>query len=142
MKFKIVYDKPQRIRFRCGAYAFDKEYEGAIYNLVTASPYVNSAQVSSANGGILVNYTKGSRSKIIDLVRAINVKTLKKNEPSAEFGIQKIDSDFHDNLFTLVAKHYLSKMFLPAPIRTAITLYRSAKYIKRLSKLFGTVNLP
>ncbi|EKC45293.1 hypothetical protein LEA_20303, partial [human gut metagenome] len=27
---------------------------------------------------ILVNYTKGSRSKIIDLVRAINVKTLKK----------------------------------------------------------------
>ena len=134
MKFKIVYDKPQRIRFRCGAYAFDKEYEGAIYNLVTASPYVNSAQVSSANGGILVNYTKGSRSKIIDLVRAINVKTLKKNEPSAEFGIQKIDSDFHDNLFTLVAKHYLSKMFLPAPIRTAITLYRSAKYIKKALK--------
>ena len=76
MKFQIVYDKPQRIRFRCGAYAFDKEYEGAIYNLVTASPYVNSAQVSSANGGILVNYTKGSRSKIIDLVRAINVKTM------------------------------------------------------------------
>ena len=134
MKFKIVYDKPQRIRFRCGAYAFDKEYEGAIYNLVTASLYVNSAQVSSANGGILVNYTKGSRSKIIDLVRAINVKTLKKNEPSAEFGIQKIDSDFHDNLFTLVAKHYLSKMFLPAPIRTAITLYRSAKYIKKALK--------
>lgn len=134
MKFKIVYDKPQRIRFRCGAYAFDKEYEGAIYNLVTASPYVNSAQVSSANGGILVNYTKGSRSKIINLVRAINVKTLKKNEPSAEFGIQKIDSDFHDNLFTLVAKHYLSKMFLPAPIRTAITLYRSAKYIKKALK--------
>lgn len=134
MKFKIVYDKPQRIRFRCGAYAFDKEYEGAIYNLVTASPYVNSAQVSSANGGILVNYTKGSRGKIIDLVRAINVNTLKKNEPSAEFGIQKIDSDFRDNLFTLVAKHYFSKMFLPAPIRTAITLYRSAKYIKKALK--------
>lgn len=134
MKFKIVYDKPQRIRFRCGAYAFDKEYEGAIYNLVTASPYVNSAQVSSANGGILVNYTKGSRSKIIELIKSINVNTLSKNEPSAEFGIQKIDSDFHDNLFTLVAKHYLSKMFLPAPIRTAITLYRSAKYIKKALK--------
>ena len=63
MKFKIVYDKPQRIRFRCGAYAFDKEYEGAIYNLVTASPYVNSAQVSSANGGILVKLPKGGREE-------------------------------------------------------------------------------
>ncbi len=141
MKFKIVYDKPQRIRFRCGAYAFDKEYEGAIYNLVTASLYVNSAQVSSANGGILY-YTKGSRSKIIDLVRAINVKTLKKNEPSAEFGIQKIDSDFHDNLFTLVAKHYLSKMFLPAPIRRQSLFTEVQNILKRLSKLFGTVNLP
>lgn len=134
MKFKIVYDKPQRIRFRCGTYAFDKEYEGAIYNLVTASPYVNSAQVSSANGGILVNYAKGSRSKIIELIKSINVNTLAKNEPSAEFGIQKIDSDFRDNLFTLVVKHYFSKMFLPAPIRVAITLYRSAKYIKKALK--------
>ena len=46
MKFKIVYDKPQRIRFRCGAYAFDKEYEGAIYNVVTASPYVQDRKYS------------------------------------------------------------------------------------------------
>lgn len=134
MKFKIVYDKPQRIRFRCGTYAFDKEYEGAIYNLVTASPYVNSAQVSSANGGILVNYAKGSRSKIIELIKSINVNTLAKNEPSAEFGIQKIDSDFRDNLFTLVAKRYLAKIFLPTPIRTVITLYRSIKYIKKALK--------
>ena len=30
MKFQIVYDKPGRIRFRCGAYAFDKELETAV----------------------------------------------------------------------------------------------------------------
>lgn len=67
MKFKIVYDKPQRIRFRCGAYAFDKEYEGAIYNLVTASPYVNSAQVSSANGGILSITQRAAEVKLSTL---------------------------------------------------------------------------
>ena len=33
MKFQIVYDKPGRIRFRCGAYAFDKELETAVQNL-------------------------------------------------------------------------------------------------------------
>ena len=32
MKYSIVYDKPQRIRFRCGAYGFEKAYEGYIYN--------------------------------------------------------------------------------------------------------------
>ena len=32
MKFKIVYDKPGRIRLRCGAYAFEKEYVSQGYN--------------------------------------------------------------------------------------------------------------
>ena len=134
MKFKIVYDKPQRIRFRCGAYAFDKEYEGAIYNIVASSPFVNSAQVCSANGGVLVNYKKGSRSKIIELISSINVNTLAKNEPSAEFGIQKIDRDFRNNLAALVAKRYFMKMFVPAPIRVAVTLYRSVRFIKKALK--------
>ena len=34
MKFKIVYDKPGRIRFRCGAYAFEKELESAVQKAV------------------------------------------------------------------------------------------------------------
>ena len=52
MKYSIVYDKPQRIRFRCGAYAFDKAYEGCIYNFLIEKNYVKKVEVNSENGGI------------------------------------------------------------------------------------------
>mgnify|MGYP000086916164 CR=1 FL=1 len=40
MKFQIVYDKPGRIRFRCGAYAFDKELETAVQKQLLESAAV------------------------------------------------------------------------------------------------------
>ena len=46
MKYSIVYDKPQRIRFRCGAYAFDKAYEGCIYNFLIEKNYVKKVEVN------------------------------------------------------------------------------------------------
>lgn len=68
MKFKIVYDKPGRIRFRCGGYAFDKTLEGSVYELVIANSFVQSAEVHSENGGILVYYQKGHRADIVHLI--------------------------------------------------------------------------
>jgi hypothetical protein len=47
MKYSIVYDKPQRIRFRCGAYAFDKAYEGCIYNFLIEKNYVKKVEVNT-----------------------------------------------------------------------------------------------
>lgn len=32
MNYTIVYDRPGRIRFRCGGYAFEKRQEGAVKN--------------------------------------------------------------------------------------------------------------
>ena len=44
MKFQIVYDKPGRIRFRCGAYAFDKELETAVQKQLLESAAVKKAE--------------------------------------------------------------------------------------------------
>ena len=71
MKYSIVYDKPQRIRFRCGAYAFDKAYEGCIYNFLIEKNYVKKVEVNSENGGILVMYDKGYRQNVIDVIASI-----------------------------------------------------------------------
>ena len=54
MKFQIVYDKPGRIRFRCGAYAFDKELETAVQKQLLESAAVKKAEAHAENGGILV----------------------------------------------------------------------------------------
>ena len=76
MKYSIVYDKPQRIRFRCGAYAFDKAYEGCIYNFLIEKNYVKKVEVNSENGGILVMYDKGYRQNVIDVIASIERSSL------------------------------------------------------------------
>lgn len=100
MKFKIVYDKPGRIRFRCGGYAFDKTLEGSVYELVIANSFVQSAEVHSENGGILVYYQKGHRTDIIRFISKINPKALKPVKCEPEIG--QIDTDFKNEIVKLL----------------------------------------
>ena len=59
MNFKITYDKPGRIRFRAGAYAFERVHEPRIHKSCVSEPYVQNAVVHSENGGILLEYKDG-----------------------------------------------------------------------------------
>lgn len=134
MKYKIVYDKPCRIRFRCGAYAFAKQYEGCIYDIVTKKDFVLSAEVNSTNGGILVTYKKGFRKQVVSLIAGIQKNMLVPSQASPELGIKQIDNKFKQDLMILTAKHFAFKMFLPSCFRVPITIYRSLKYIKKALK--------
>jgi len=67
MNFRIVYDKPGRIRFRAGAYAFEPEHEPRIHKACVNSAFVKSAAVHSENGGILIEYEPGCREQVVEL---------------------------------------------------------------------------
>lgn len=134
MKYSIVYDKPQRIRFRCGAYAFDKAYEGYIYNLLIEKDYVKKVEVNSENGGILVMYDNGCRQSVIDTVASIKRSSLVAVEAKKTISVEDIDNNFKRSLISCVAKRFLQNLILPAPIRTVITIYRSIRYIKKALK--------
>ena len=141
MKYSIVYDKPQRIRFRCGAYAFDKAYEGCIYNFLIEKNYVKKVEVNSENGGILVMYDKGYRQNVIDVIASIERSSLVKVEAKKTVSVQDIDNNFKHNLISCVAKRLLQKWLLPAPIRTIFTIYTSIKYIKKALKALWNCKL-
>ena len=42
MRFRIVYDKPGRLRLRAGAYAFEREYEARIHKACVLTPLKKS----------------------------------------------------------------------------------------------------
>lgn len=131
MKYKIVYDKPGRIRFRCGAYAFSKQFEGCIYNLIAHRDYVLSVQVNCANGGILVAYKGGFREKVIALIDSIQKDMLVADEACPEIGIKRIDNKFRQDLISMAAQRLAFKIFLPSCIAAPLTIFRSLKYIKK-----------
>ena len=141
MKFQIVYDKPGRIRFRCGAYAFDKELETAVQKQMLEHPAVKKAEAHAENGGILVYYEEGARNKVIRAVSALDTRMLIPLGP--EESSERIDSDFKTDLVKLVAKRYIQKAILPAPIANAVILWKGLRYAWRAVKtlLNGQLNV-
>lgn len=149
MKFKIVYDKPGRIRFRCGPYAFESEFEGRIHKACVGLSCVRSAVVHSANGGILLDYECGesaddlsaatavaNRQTILNFMALLNPRDLPEVDPETEFQLQSLDDNFQNSLCKMIARRYLMRWFVPLPIRTAITVFRGLKYVaKGLSTL-------
>ena len=139
MNFKIVYDKPGRIRFRCGAYAFEKELEAAVQNAVLQHSFVKSAEVHAANGGILVYYKSGCRNDVIRAVRALRPSTL--TPVAAETGLAEIDAEFKGNLAKLVLKRVAYNALLPAPIGNFLVAVKGLRYIWRAVKTLGSGHL-
>ncbi|MCI5910589.1 MAG: heavy metal translocating P-type ATPase [Oscillospiraceae bacterium] len=133
MKFKIVYDKPGRIRLRCGAYAFEKEYEESLYNEIVKNEFVSDAEVHYENGGILITYRKGHRTDVLTSVLSINTASLEKTNNS-EYSVKKIDDNFKSNIAKLVVKRCIMKAFIPVPVANVITIIRGIKYIKKALK--------
>lgn len=141
MKFKIVYDKPCRIRFRCGNYAIPKEYEESIRFYISTSSFVKEVDVTSINGGILVMYKTGFRDKVVELVKNLNINTLAPMTEKREYGIKEIDKEFKDSLLKIALKRVFFKAFVPNPIATALTIYNSVKYIKNGLKALSECKL-
>lgn len=141
MKFKIVYDKPCRIRFRCGNYAIPKEYEESIRFYISTSSFVKEVGVTSINGGILVMYKTGFRDKVVELVKNLNINTLAPMTEKREYGIKEIDKEFKDSLLKIALKRVFFKAFVPNPIATALTIYNSVKYIKNGLKALSECKL-
>ncbi|MGN0657345.1 MAG: heavy metal translocating P-type ATPase [Ruminiclostridium sp.] len=131
MNYKIVYDKPCRIRFRCGGYAFDKKLEYSIYRRISNADFVNSAEVHSENGGILVYYREGFRQQVIDLVSELCPKDMEQIAPDSEYGISEIDRSFVDSLAVTVGKKLVSRLFVPIFLRKYLILFHGLKYVLR-----------
>ena len=134
MRYKIISDNPGRIRVRFGGYAFDKALESRIRELTEANSFVLSAEVHYANGGLLIYYKKNCRSEVISFINGLDFRRLVPIPEDA--ATREIDDNFKSGLTKLIVKHYVKKLLLPAPIRTVLTVYNSAKYIlKGLSEL-------
>ena len=136
MKAQIVYDKPCRIRFRCGSDAFTKELERSIHKLVMSNPWAVACEAHYENGGILIRYKEGHRAEAVELVRKLRGSDLAPVSDN-QYDTEEIDRTFKSDLAKLVMQRYIRKAILPAPIGAALIVYSGLKYIaKGVSALF------
>ncbi len=127
MKCKILHESPGRMRIRtlCGAMslrqadileAYLKKVDGA-----------KSVKVYDRTGDAVICYT-GSRDAMLHALAVFSYA--RSEELAPEHSSRALNREFEDKLVFTVLRRAGNQLFLPAPIRTAIAIFRSAKYIK------------
>mgnify|MGYP000052535206 FL=1 len=127
MKCKILHESPGRMRIRtlCGAMslrqadileAYLKKVDGA-----------KSVKVYDRTGDAVICYT-GSRDAMLHALAVFSYA--RSEELAPEHSSRALNREFEDKLVFTVLRRAGNQLFLPSPIRTAIAIFRSAKYIK------------
>ncbi len=124
MKTLVVYDAHNRLRVRCGDYAFTKRQACGIAEKLGALAFVQSIQTNYRTGSILVMYDSGARQAVLDAIAALDRRALPEADPPAT---DEADEQFRKNIGSMVVRRFLTRL-LPAPIRTALTLLQAVKY--------------
>ena len=131
MKYQVMYDNGSRLRVRSGQWAFTKEEGYGLASLLLNQSFVHEVFTSHRNGSILIYYEGGieSKNKIFSILDEITMDDLFEAEPTQSQVSREISGDFYLKLSKMVFNRAIFKIFLPIPIRNALTIYHSLNYI-------------
>ena len=131
MKYQVMYDKGNRLRVRSGQWAFTKKEGYGIASLLLDQDFIYEVFTSHKNGSILVYYEESieNKQKIFEILNKITLDDLFEAEPTQTQVSKEITDDFYYKLMGMVVNRFLGRLFLPIPIKNALTIYRSLKYI-------------
>ena len=90
-------------------------------NISKASVYVRTQDVTV--------YYSGSREELIHLLSRFSYETAQVSDSVLENSGRELNETYKEKLINSVVMSTLNKMFLPYPVRVAITTVKSVKYI-------------
>ena len=131
MKYKVMYDNGSRLRVRSGQWAFTKEEGYGLASLLLEQDFIHEVYTSHKNGSIIIFYDEGSenKQKIFSFLNEITIDDLFEAEPTQTQVSKEISDDFYLKLSNMVFKRFLGRLFLPLPVKNALTIYRALRYL-------------
>ena len=131
MKYQVMYDNGPRLRVRCGQWAFTKKEGYGLSSLLLENDFIREVFTSHRNGSILIYYDdeNQNREKIFEILDGIKIDDLFEAEPTQVQLSREITNDFYLKLSKMILSRIGYKIFLPFPIRNALTIYHALGYI-------------
>lgn len=130
MKYEVMHDFPNRLRIRCGRYAFTEKEGYGLARLFLKFDFINEIITSHRNGSLIIKYDK-NKDYILDFINKIRIEDIKEAEPTEEEILKKIDTEFQLKLTKTILKRIFIKLFVPYPIEIIKVLYDSIPFIKK-----------
>ncbi len=129
MKCKILHESRGRLRVRllCGRISLH-EADILEYDL-RALEGVESVKVYDRTQDAVIVYS-GARDAVIAALAQFSFSASEAKGLVPEHTSRGLNREFEDKLAMTVMRRMVSKLFLPIPVTTAISIFRSVKYIK------------
>ena len=131
MKYQVMYDNGPRLRVRSGQWAFTKREGYGLASLLLNQSFIHEVLTSHRNGSILI-YHDGdveSKQKIFNILDGITLDDLFEAEPTQAQSSREITDDFYLKLSKMILHRFVYRIFLPIPVRNALTIFNAAEYI-------------
>ena len=128
MKFTIKHESRGRMRVHMEQYRMTYEQADTLLYVIHNHRNVTFVKVYDRTADAVIEYV-GDREQIIELLRHFHYESANVPQTVIKTSGRELNNSYQEKLIGSVVWHYSKKLLLPWPIRTALTLGRSIKYI-------------
>ena len=128
MKFTIKHESRGRMRVHMEQYRMTYEQADTLLYVIHNHRSVTFVKVYDRTADAVIEYV-GDREQIIELLRHFHYESANVPQTVIKTSGRELNNSYQEKLIGSVVWHYSKKFLLPWPIRTALTVGRSIKYI-------------
>jgi heavy metal translocating P-type ATPase len=128
MKFTIKHESRGRMRVHMEQYRMTYEQADTLLYVIHNHRNVTFVKVYDRTADAVIEYV-GDREQIIELLRHFHYESANVPQTVIKTSGRELNNSYQEKLIGSVVWHYSKKLLLPWPIKTALTVGRSIKYI-------------
>lgn len=128
MKFTIKHESRGRMRVHMEQYRMTYEQADTLLYVIHNHRNVTFVKVYDRTADAVIEYV-GDREQIIELLRHFHYESANVPQTVIKTSGRELNNSYQEKLIGSVVWHYSKKLLLPLPIRIALTVGRSVKYI-------------
>ena len=128
MKFTIKHESRGRMRVHMEQYRMTYEQADTLLYVIHNHRNVTFVKVYDRTADAVIEYV-GDREQIIELLRHFHYERANVPQTVIKTSGRELNNSYQEKLIGSVVWHYSKKLLLPWPIRIALTIGRSVKYI-------------
>ncbi len=128
MKFVIKHEIKGRMRIHVSQYRMSCGQADTLLYFLHSNKYVTFAKVYERTGDAVISYI-GDRAEIIRTLQQFSYEKVDVPAGVIENSGRELNAKYQEKLIEKVVCRYVSKMFLPYPVRACVTTFKSVKYI-------------
>ena len=128
MRFTIKHESRGRMRVHMEQYRMTYEQADTLLYVIHNHRNVTFVKVYDRTADAVIEYV-GDREQIIELLRHFHYESANVPQTVIKTSGRELNNSYQEKLIGSVVWHYSKKLLLPWPIRTALTVGRSIKYI-------------